>query len=130
MKPPQAHAPATAEEQASDAQQRANTLSGTRDQTGPYDRQDELPGAELAHHSPYPPAGNPAGQKAGRRGLALESQRERERERRVSDADASYYASTVNTRTPKHVNPQRPHAKYNSLSETTRSLSQGPCFTG
>jgi hypothetical protein len=53
-------------------------------------------------------------------------QRERERERRVSDADASYNATTTGARTPKHMIPKRKHAKNNSLSETTRSLSQGP----
>src|SRR6185437_1174161 len=62
-------------------------------------------------------------------GLAARSrfgQRERERERRVSDADASYYGPTSSTRTPNNAIPQRNHAKYNSLSEATRSLSQGP----
>ena len=44
-------------------------------------------------------------------------QRERERERRVSDADASYYATTTSARTPKHVIPKRNHAKYNPLSK-------------
>ena len=33
-------------------------------------------------------------------------ERERERERRVSDADASYYASPVSTRTLKHMIPK------------------------
>ena len=54
-------------------------------------------------------------------------ERERERERRVSDADASYYGPVNDTRTLKHMIPQRMHAKNNSLSKTTRSLSQGPC---
>ena len=54
------------------------------------------------------------------------SQRERERERRVSDADASDYGHATGTATLEHVDPQRMHAKYNSLSEATRSLSQGP----
>jgi hypothetical protein len=53
-------------------------------------------------------------------------QRERERERRVSDADASYNASSLSTRTLNNAIPQRNHAKNNSLSEATRSLSQGP----
>jgi hypothetical protein len=64
--------------------------------------------------------------RAGRRGLRRVAQRERERERRVSDADASYKGPSSDTRTPKHVIPQRNHAKNNSLSKTTRSLSQGP----
>jgi hypothetical protein len=54
-------------------------------------------------------------------------ERERERERRVSDADASYYVNLMSTRTLEHVYPQRMHAKNNSLSDATRSLSQGPC---
>ncbi len=57
-------------------------------------------------------------------------QRERERERRVSDADASYYATQTGARTPKHVIPKRNHAKKPTLiSKTallTRYLSQGP----
>ena len=57
-------------------------------------------------------------------------QRERERERRVSDADASYNRPIRDTRTLNNAIPQRNHAKNNSLSEATRSLSQGPCFTG
>jgi hypothetical protein len=56
-----------------------------------------------------------------------ERERERERERRVSDADASYKGPANNTRTLKHVIPQRNHAEHNPLSITTRSLSQGPC---
>gem|GEM_PF-6348583 len=38
--------------------------------------------------------------------LSRPGQRERERERRVSDADASYYASPVSTRTLKHMIPK------------------------
>jgi hypothetical protein len=53
-------------------------------------------------------------------------QRERERERRVSDADASYYAPNRGARTPDCVIPKRNHARYNSLSKASRSLSQGP----
>src|SRR6202046_3011084 len=55
-----------------------------------------------------------------REGLAPKrrlAQRERERERRVSDADASYYATNRGARTPKHVIPKRNHAKNNSLSK-------------
>src|SRR6185312_4482345 len=63
-------------------------------------------------------------------GLAVsrpgQRERERERERRVSDADASYNGPISDTRTLKHLIPQRKHAKNNSLSEATRSLSQGP----
>src|SRR6185437_5768145 len=55
--------------------------------------------------------------------------RERERERRVSDAHAPYNAPTWGARTPKHVIPKRNHAKNNSLSKMTRSLSQGPVKT-
>jgi len=44
------------------------------------------------------------------------SQRERERERRVSDADASYNGPTSSTRTLNCANPQRKHAKHNTLS--------------
>src|SRR5580693_8261689 len=55
-------------------------------------------------------------------------QRERERERRVSDADAdaSYYGPAGATQTLSDAIPRRNHAKHNSLSEATRSLSQGP----
>ena len=55
-----------------------------------------------------------------REGLAARSrhgQRERERERRVSDADASYNATTTGARTPEHVIPKRNHAKYNPHSK-------------
>jgi hypothetical protein len=53
-------------------------------------------------------------------------QRERERERRVSDADASYYGPARSTRTLNDAMPRKLHAKNNSLSIATRSLSQGP----
>ena len=61
-------------------------LQRASDQTGPYDRRGDESGLKLAVSQP--------------------GQRERERERRVSDADASYYAGTVSTRTLKHVIPQ------------------------
>jgi hypothetical protein len=81
--------------------------SDAEDQAGPYDRMKRQPGLKLAEGQP--------------------GQRERERERRVSDADASYNGPAKTTRTLKHAIPQRKHANNNSLSKTTRSLSQGPC---
>ena len=94
----------------------------------------EAESAPVARERPSPGL-IPASRKAKPRRVGLtprrrqsQRERERERERRVSDADASYNASPVSTRTLEHVIPQRNHANYNSLSVATRSLSQGPCL--
>jgi hypothetical protein len=82
-------------------------LKSERSQTGREDRLERQSGLRLAE--------------------SRVGQRERERERRVSDADASYNATTTGARTPKHVIPKRNHAKKPTLSQkTSRSLSQGP----
>ena len=65
---------------------RASTLAGTRNQADRTGRLELQSGPLLAESQP--------------------GQRERERERRVSDADASYYASRLSTRTLKHVIPK------------------------
>src|SRR6185437_5201753 len=76
----------------------------------------------------YPARGaaEPRREDLAARSRPAQRERERERERRVSVADASYNAPIKDARTPKHVIPKRNHAKNNSLSKTSRSLSQGP----